>query len=894
MRGPYAVFLLLFGLLLSTATTICFSLNLHNSEVRCIEEERQALLEFKISYLFLYYWGTNKEDCCKWEGIECSNRTGHVVALDLRGKFLKGEISSSLHRLKHLTYLDLSANMLFGTIPPQLGNLSSLISLDLSQNYRLIEDHNLDWLIHLSSLRYLNMRNVNLSKVVNWPDKLNMLPSLSDLRLRDCELSMSVPPVLSNAINSSSPLSFFLDLSSNHLNSSIFPWVFKYTNSIVHLDLSSNNIEGAIPDLTELSLLRELLLSNNQFNESLDNVLGKLFKLQVLDVSLNSFKGVITETHLSNFSSLRLLDLSFNSLSLKFSPDWIPPFYLDILRLGSCKLGPAFPQWLRTQKKISWLDISDARISDTIPNWFWDLPSNMELLNISHNQITGTIPLQWFLTRFIDSYVIDVSYNRFSGPLPHLNFNASLLNLSNNLFQGTITFICETNRSSLDYLNLSNNLLFGELPECWENMTALISLNLANNNLYGRIPESFGRICLKDNEVKSLHFQNNSFIGELPMSLMNCSSLKVLDFGENKLVGRIPTWIGTSLKDLVVLRLPSNMFVGSIPLELCQLTSLHILDLSNNNISGTIPWCLKNFTAMAQKDLENFEIFGQLYLGSLGSLTKYISAKEDTSFYQYPYIEHAFVNIKGLHLGYDKILRLMKVIDLSSNKLKGEIPREITSLAGLIGLNLSRNLLTGIIPWSIGDLERLESLDFSSNHLSSIIPPRLANLSFLSYLNFSYNNLSGRIPTGTQLQSFNASSYASNRYLCGLPLLKRCLGDKAPQGPQIGNKHREGNIQEHAHSHGHIWFYTSIAMGFIVGFWGVCESLVLKSSWRHAYFQFLDRMGDRLYVTIAINMAKVLRNFKTHWEAEVAILFSVVPLSSNNYICLNIHCPSRK
>jgi EIX receptor 1/2 len=300
------------------------------------------------------------------------------------------------------------------------------------------------------------------------------------------------------------------------------------------------------------------------------------------------------------------------------------------------------------------------------------------------------------------------------------------------------------------------------------------------------------------------------------------------------------------------------MFIGSIPLELCQLTSLQILDLSNNNISGAIPRCLKNFTAMAQKDLYN-----NLRSIPLGISGNYVSTN-DYTFSQYTYFENAFVNTKGLHLDYYKILGLVKVIDLSSNKLKGEIPRKITSLVRLIGLNLSRNLLTGIIPWSIGHLERLESLDLSINHLSSVIPPTLATLSLLSYLNLSDNNLSGRIPTGNQLQSFGASSYAGNIDICGLPLMKRCLGDETPQGPQIGNTHRKGNIREHTNSHEHLWFNTSIAIGFIVGFWGVCGTLVLKSSWRHAYFQFLDRTGDKLYVTIAINMARVLRNFKTH------------------------------
>jgi hypothetical protein len=45
------------------------------------------------------------------------------------------------------------------------------------------------------------------------------------------------------------------------------------------------------------------------------------------------------------------IEMHEESKSLKFSPDWVLPFYLDIIGLGSCKLGPAFPQWLQTPKK---------------------------------------------------------------------------------------------------------------------------------------------------------------------------------------------------------------------------------------------------------------------------------------------------------------------------------------------------------------------------------------------------------------------------------------------------------------------------------------------------------------------------------------------------------------
>jgi EIX receptor 1/2 len=788
MRGHYAEFLLVLGLLCIIGTAnICFGLNLSNSELRCIEEERQALLEFKQGvqddYHVLSSWGSH-EDCCKWRGIQCSNRTGHVVKLDLRQntffgtfEFLSGEISSSILGLQHLAYLDLSSNefsilpefigsltelqylnlsfnAISGTIPWQLGNLSRLVSLDLSWNYndRVLEDPNLDWLYNLSSLRHLRMSHVNLSKVVNWTDKVNMLPSLIDLLLSDCELSMPFDPLVpSNIANSSSPLSF-IDLSSNHLNSSVFPWLYRYNSSLVALDLtdnklegsipeafgnymgalvhlvlssnnlngviphtlknlhslqvlklSSNSISGEVPDLSKLSFLRELYLSNNLLHGSLAKSIGKFYKLQILDLSSNSLEGVITEAHLSNFFTLRLLDLSSNSLSLKFRPAWVPPFHLDTIRLGSCKLGPAFPEWLRTQKNFSQLDISGVGITDTIPNWFWDLSSHIMILNLSRNHITGTVPLQWFSTRFIGYPQIDLSYNRFSGPLPHFNSDSVVLNLSNNLFQGSITSICETNGSvnanytHLSFLDLSDNLLSGKLPSCWKNMNFLTIFNLANNNLSGRIPDS---ICASTGYgIQTLHLQNNNFIGELPESLITCSSLKVLDLGENRLSGRIPTKIGTSLPHLIVLRLPSNLFVGRIPLQLCHLASLQILDLSHNSITETIPECLNNFTVIAETQSSSVSI-----------LQTYVSSPSGAYFYfTSTYIDNLFVTFKEKNVKYNKTLGLVKVIDLSSNKLKGEIPREITSLSGLIGLNLSRNLLTGIIPWNIGDMERLES-----------------------------------------------------------------------------------------------------------------------------------------------------------------------------------------
>ena len=135
-------------------------------------------------------------------------------------------------------------------------------------------------------------------------------------------------------------------------------------------------------------------------------------------------------------------------------------------------------------------------------------------------------------------------------------------------------------------------------------------------------------------------------------------------------------------------------------------------------------------------------------------------------------------------------------------------------------------------------MRSLESIDFSANRLSGQIPQSMSSLTFLSQLNLSNNNLSGKIPSSTQLQSLNASRFIGKK-LCGAPLIENC--SLIDVKPNVENKRSKDFGRPEVD-----WFYVSVALGFVVGFWVVLGPLLLNKQGRIMYFQFLDHLGYKL------------------------------------------------
>jgi hypothetical protein len=116
--------------------------------------------------------------------------------------------------------------------------------------------------------------------------------------------------------------------------------------------------------------------------------------------------------------------------------------------------------------------------------------------------------------------------NNFSGLLSYINSSSAWhIDLSNNSFHGSLSpLVCEQNyrmRRDLFVLDLSKNLLSGELPDCWMNYSRLITLNLGSNKLTRKIPSSIGSLSA----LMVLSLDRNNLSRDLLLSLQNCENL---------------------------------------------------------------------------------------------------------------------------------------------------------------------------------------------------------------------------------------------------------------------------------------------------------------------------------------------------------------------------------
>ncbi|KAI3871539.1 hypothetical protein MKW92_013695 [Papaver armeniacum] len=807
----------------------------------------------------------------------------YLERLNLADNHIYTPIPSGIDQLSNLKYLNLS-NSFTEQIPVGISQMTKLVTLDLSDNTYslLLRDPDLEALTrNLTGLVELVLDGVNISEHGSkWCRTISSsLPKLEVLSLSNCYLSGPLDSSLSKLrslrtlhldsnyfLSSEVPKFFgeFLNLTSLHLKLcglyGNFPKEILQLQTLRSLDLSHNEfLHGSLPEFPMNGQLQELRLSftsftgklpisignlrllsildlhNCEFNGSIPASFSNLNQLQHLDLSLNSFTGYLGENFIGSSSPLELLDLSHNQLQGRVPPiifEFSKLHYLGLqsnsfngtinldmlfhkmgnlselylshnmfsvsntsadfalypqlrwLSLSSCSLTE-IPIFLRNQSKLEGLQLSYNQIHGKIPKWIWKIgKGNLKTLNLSYNFLEDPgqpLPRNSFtiiskpFTFDLGSFTLDLRSNYLKGKNLILPPFASVLDYSLNNFTTMISPPDSSHLDSIDFLSLSDNQISGEFPMWICEAHNLDVLDLSNNNLRGPLPAClFGLTA-----VRILNLGGNNFEGTIPDFSADYCALRVLELNGNKLQGRLPKSL-SNCTDLEVLNVGNNRLHGNLPSWLGSMYNVRVLILRSNRFYGPWGWGNQetkcNFTLLQIIDISSNKFSGSLPKECFSSWKSMMVNQVETEGKDHDPI-----------LGVDNAIfsyYYQQRVEITS---KGQ-DMELDKIRRIIkSIDFSNNGFDGEIPEIIGNFTFLYTLNFSRNALTGPIPKAFGNLTHLESLDLSHNKLTGEIP----------SELARLSFLTFLNLSFNELVGKIPSGNQFETfepSSFEGNI----------------------------------------------------------------------------------------------------
>ncbi|KAI3423738.1 Protein kinase domain-containing protein [Psidium guajava] len=328
------------------------------------------------------------------------------------------------------------------------------------------------------------------------------------------------------------------------------------------LDLSNNNITGLPSDIWSLGSLRSLNLSSNQISGSLSSNVGNFGSLEVIDVSGNNFSGEIPAA----IGSLQSL---------------------QVLRLGGNRFQWSIPTSILKCQSLVLIDLSSNQLNGSLPDKFGAAFPKLENLNLANNEIHGH---DTDFSGLKSITTLNISQNSFQGSvLGAFQEMLQVIDLSKNQFQGHISqvqFNSTYNWSNLVHLDLSENQLSGEILHSLTESWKLRYLSLAHNRF---TRQEFPRFEVLSG-LEYLNLSKTSLTGHIPSKISELSHLKTLDLSENHLSGQIPS---LSVRGLQYLDVSRNNLTGEIPTSLLEkLPWMERYNFSYNNLT----FCANGFS----------------------------------------------------------------------------------------------------------------------------------------------------------------------------------------------------------------------------------------------------------------------------------------------------------
>ncbi|KAF3961828.1 hypothetical protein CMV_013591 [Castanea mollissima] len=167
--------------------------------------------------------------------------------------------------------------------------------------------------------------------------------------------------------------------------------------------------------------------------------------------------------------------------------------YLSHLDLSNNFFNGSLPISIFNASELQVLSLSNNVISGELPEFTGKLVS-LQLLNLSDNALAGKLPEN--LSALPNLTVVSLRGNYFSGFVPSGFDSVEVLDLSSNLFNGSLPL--DFGGDSLRYMNLSYNKISGHIPpEFAKQIPQNATIDLSFNGLSGPIPESLALLNQK-------------------------------------------------------------------------------------------------------------------------------------------------------------------------------------------------------------------------------------------------------------------------------------------------------------------------------------------------------------------------------------------------------------
>ncbi|XP_062151041.1 LRR receptor-like serine/threonine-protein kinase RPK2 [Alnus glutinosa] len=314
-----------------------------------------------------------------------------------------------------------------------------------------------------------------------------------------------------------------------------------------------------------------------------------------------------------------------------------------------------------------------------IPGEIWGM-EKLEVLDLEGNSVTGSVPVQFVGLRNLR--VLNLGFNRIVGEIP-----SSL-----------------SNCVSLEILNLAGNDLNGTVPGFVGGLTGVY---LPFNRLTGQVPSEIGEKCRK---LEHLDLSDNVLVGEIPRSLGNCGQLQSLLLYSNLLEEAIPAELG-QLQKLQVLDVSRNSLSGLIPSALGNCSELSVLVLSNLfdphlRVNDTTRDSSREQVGTVNDDFNFLEGTIPVEITMLPKL-RVLWAPRATLEGSFPSSWGVCENLEMMNLAQnyftgefsDGLSRCKKLhfLDISSNRLTGELVDKLP-VPCMTVFDVSGNALSGTIP----------------------------------------------------------------------------------------------------------------------------------------------------------------------------------------------------